>query len=316
MKQFTVSIIIPIYNAEDFLAETINSVLNQTYKNIEVILVDDHSTDGSYDLAEQFKDEKITLVKNPKKGACAARNYGFELSTGDYIQYLDADDLLSLHKIEKQLQQFQQFGNNIICSGVWGRFHDSVSEVIWEQHDINKDYENPIEWLIDSWSGKGMMAVHCWLVPREIIKKAGPWNENLLLNQDGEFFSRVLLNAKAIKFCKNAEVYYRSGNVNSISQQNQLSIEKASSLLESFELYQKNCQDYIELETVKKGLGENYLNFMYQFYPLFPELLKRAEVQFYALGHHKMWTVGGEKFKKLANFIGFKNALKLKKLLN
>lgn len=298
-----------------FLKETFQSVVNQSHTNLEVFIIDDGSTDGSFDYAASFDDTRFLVKKNKGKGACAARNYGFELSQGDYIQFLDADDLLSPNKIESQLQLFQEFGDDIVCSGIWGRFHKSISEAKWEHQHINKDYNKPIEWLVDSWSGKGMGQTSIWLTHRSLIKKAGLWNENLLLNQDGEFFSRVLLNAKTIKFCKEAKVYYRSGNVNSITQQDQLRIEKASSLLESFELYQKNCKPFIELDIVKKGLGQNYLNFIYQFYPLFPNLLKRAEVQFYGLGHQKMWSVGGDTFKKLARIMGFKNALKLKKVL-
>ncbi|WP_405606337.1 glycosyltransferase family 2 protein [Polaribacter sp. Asnod1-A03] len=312
-----VSIIIPAFNAESYIEETVESVLNQSYKNIEIIIIDDYSTDNTSSILKRLEDKNLSFIKvfkNYGKGACAARNYGFELSDGDYIQYLDADDILDSLKVEKQMQLFEEFGNEIICSGVWGRFYNSPEDVKWENQNINKDYEKPIDWLVDSWNGNGMGQTSVWLTHRSLIKKAGKWNEDLTLNQDGEFFSKVLLKAKEIKFCKDAKVYYRSGNSESISQQNRLSFKKASSLLQSYELYQKNCKENMNSEKVKKSLGENYLNFIYQFYPLYPELQKRAEEKFYTLGHQKMWPVGGENFKKIGKIIGLKNALKLRSL--
>jgi glycosyltransferase involved in cell wall biosynthesis len=314
-----VSVIIPSFNASEYIIDTIDSVLDQIYKDIEIIIVDDYSEDNTWSIIKSYRDkypDLIRIFKNKSKGACAARNYGFELSKGDYIQYLDADDILHPSKIENQLQLFKQFGNEIVCSGIWGRFYNSIDTVVWEDQKINKNYDAPVNWLIDSWNGKGMGQTSIWLTHRILIEKAGKWNEKLLLNQDGEFFLRVLLKAKAIKFCEEAKVYYRSGNTRSISQQNRWSYEKATSLLLSFELYQQNCKQFIEYEGVKKGLGQNYLNFIYQFYPLFPDLLKKSEESFYHLGFKKIWPVGGEKFKKIANVIGFKNLLIIRELVN
>jgi len=310
-----VSIIIPAFNAAAYIEETVASVLNQTYNEIEIIIIDDYSTDNTWSILTKLEEKHLSFIKvfkNYGKGACAARNYGVALSCGDYIQYLDADDVLHPLKIATQLQLFKEFGNEIVCSGIWGRFYDAIENVKWEHQFINKDYNKPIEWLVDSWGGKGMGQTSVWLTHRSLIEKAGKWNESLSINQDGEFFSRVLINAKAIKFCKESKVYYRSGNLESISQQNKLSLKKASSLLKSLELYQKNCKDYLELEIVKKGLAQNYLSFIYQFYPLFSDLQKRAEKNFFNLGYKKMWPTGGKSFMKIAKIIGFKNALKLR----
>jgi glycosyltransferase involved in cell wall biosynthesis len=309
-----VSIIIPAFNASDFIDEAVYSVLNQTYQNIEIIIIDDNSTDDTFLKAKKLENtfpELIKVYTNKGKGACAARNFAFTKSTGDYIQYLDADDLLHPSKIENQLRLFKQYGNKIVCSAEWGRFYDSIESVVWSNQLVNKNYDAPINFLVDSWNGKGMMAVHCWLVPRALIKKAGKWNDNLIINQDGEFFSRVLLNAKAIISCKNAKVFYRSGISSSITEKNKFSYIKAKSLLLSFDLYIENCRDYMDRTEVKKGIAQNYLIFMYQFYPLYPDLLKRAEEQFIELGFRKMWPVGGRRFNSLSNLIGFKNALRI-----
>jgi len=316
MSEVTVSVIIPVFNAAEYLIDTLNSVCNQTYQNIEVIIVDDGSTDASLELAKRYDDDRFIIAKNKGKGACAARNYGFELSTGDYIQYLDADDLLSVDKIKKQVEILNEYENDIIVSAVWGKFISSKTKVIWENHLLNKNFDPAYKWLSDSWKGNGVGQTAIWLTPRKLIEKAGPWNENLKINQDGEFFSRVLMNAKAVQFCEGAKVYYRSGNANSISQKNKFSKEKAESLLLSFQLYKSHAVSLGLLDKLKEGIAQNFLMFMYQFYNQFKDLVAIAESEFYSLGYKKMWPVGGEKFKKISSVIGFKTALKTRDLLS
>ncbi len=310
----TVSIIIPIYNAELFLRETMASVLSQAYPKIEVVLIDDASTDGSYNLALEYEAPTVIVRKNRRKGACAARNYGLELSTGDYIQYLDADDLLSPNKIKKQIALLQ-FNMDFIASCKWGRFYGSKDTVQWEKQLINKDYETPSQWLADSWLGGGMAQTAVWLTPRKLIEMAGPWNEELQLNQDGEFFSRVLLTSKGITFVRGCGVYYRSGLANSISKKRHYRRDKAESLLKSYQSYKEHIESYGILQNLKTALGNNFLMFIYEYHTHFPDLSRIAENEFYELGHQKMWPVGGARFQKITKLIGLRNALLLKKII-
>lgn len=310
-----VSVIIPSYNSINSLEETLDSVINQTYQNIEVIIVDDHSADGSFDLAKTFESDTIKVVKNTGKGACAARNYGFSLSQGDYIQFLDADDLLSPNKIEKQVDKLHELEEDCIVTGIWGRFRNDISEVIWSNQKVNRSFNPAHRWLMESWKGGGMGQTAIWLTPRKLIKKVGNWNEELKINQDGEFFSRVLMNSKQVVFCEDAKVYYRSGNPNSISQSQKFSKEKAESLLFSYQLYKSQAKDFGLIDDLKSGLANNFLMFIYQFYGQFKDMVDIAEQEFYDLGYQKMWSVGGQKFKKLASIIGFKTTLKLRKWL-
>jgi glycosyltransferase involved in cell wall biosynthesis len=100
-----VSIIIPVYNSAKYLAETIQSALNQTWPDIELVLINNGSTDNSLAIAESFGSEKLKIFSQENKGAGGARNRGLQEAKGDYIQFLDADDLLSPDKIEKQVAQ-------------------------------------------------------------------------------------------------------------------------------------------------------------------------------------------------------------------
>lgn len=100
-----VSIIVPVYNSEKYIKETIESIKKQTYKNWELILVDDKSTDKSIKLIEEFKEERIKLLKLERNsGAAVARNTGIEIAKGRYITFLDSDDFWEYNKLEKQVE--------------------------------------------------------------------------------------------------------------------------------------------------------------------------------------------------------------------
>ena len=102
-----VSVITPMYNCEKFISETIESVLNQTYTNWEMIIIDDCSTDKSKQIVKQYieRDKRIRLIAlNENSGAAVARNKGIEVSSGRFIAFLDGDDLWEPNKLEKQIQ--------------------------------------------------------------------------------------------------------------------------------------------------------------------------------------------------------------------
>lgn len=104
-KELLVSIIVPVFNAEKFLKETINSVLNQTYENWELLLVNDKSTDKSTDIIKSFKDKRIKLIElKQNSGAAVARNTGIKAARGSFICFIDSDDLWKKTKIEKQVK--------------------------------------------------------------------------------------------------------------------------------------------------------------------------------------------------------------------
>ena len=104
-KQELVSVIIPVYNAGKFIGETIESVLNQTYENIELILVNDCSTDNSVEIIKSIKDKRIKLINNEVNSkAAVSRNNGIKVAQGRYICYLDADDKWDKDKLKKQIE--------------------------------------------------------------------------------------------------------------------------------------------------------------------------------------------------------------------
>lgn len=126
------SIIIPVYNVESWLEECLDSLLNQTYENIEIILVNDGSTDSSLDICEVYakKDSRIQVLSQENQGQAMARNYGLTKATGEYILFMDSDDYLSNQAcIEKFIQIFQEKKCEVIYTS-YCRFEDETREII------------------------------------------------------------------------------------------------------------------------------------------------------------------------------------------
>src|SRR5687767_14774856 len=118
-----VSILIPAYNAEQWIASTIESALAQTWQRKEVIIVDDGSTDGTLTAARRLASGSVRVIAQDNQGASGARNTAFAACQGDYIQWLDADDVLHPEKVAKQLFRLTESSNpRALLSGPWGAF--------------------------------------------------------------------------------------------------------------------------------------------------------------------------------------------------
>ena len=119
-KMQKISVIIPVYNVEKFLPQCLNSIIHQTYKNLEIIIVDDGSTDHSCDIYEKFAkhDKRIKIIKQKNKGVSAARNNGLSHATGDYVHFMDSDDYIDLDYYEKMITANKNIAADIIASGV------------------------------------------------------------------------------------------------------------------------------------------------------------------------------------------------------
>lgn len=307
-----VSIIIPLHNAESYISETLQSCLKQTYENIEVLVVENGSSDDSLLKAKAIKDQRLKVFKIYEANAAAARNYGYQKATGDFISFLDADDVLAPNKIELQVKTLVKNPVGCIASCAWAKFNKVIDEAkilpqpIWT-------VKNPIDWCVGSWKGAGIMIPGCWLIPRMIIEKAGLWDERLSLHDDGEFMCRVLLASKNQVFVNDTCVYYRQ--VEGSLSRNNKSEKAAVSALEVCKSYERNILNYSKNEAVCYALAYNYRSFIYEFYPNHKQLLNEAQNHIQNLNCSKLPLVGGENFKKLTMILGFKNSLYLKQIL-
>jgi glycosyltransferase involved in cell wall biosynthesis len=213
-----VSILIPAFNAERWIADTIRSALAQTWPTKEIIVVDDGSSDRTRVVARQFASSNVKVVEQSHQGASAARNRALACAQGDYVQWLDADDLLARTKIEAQLNAVREQNRPLtLLSSAFGIFYWRPRKARFNRTSIWCDLE-PIEYLLRSFSLNLWMSPLAWLVSRELTNRAGPWNERLTLNDDGEYFCRVVAASETVQFVPNALGYYRQSGSGQLSR--------------------------------------------------------------------------------------------------
>src|SRR5437870_3613823 len=170
-----VSVIIPCRNGARWLADAIESSLGQTWRDLEVIVVDNGSADASLQVARRYQSPSLAVMECARPGASAARNAGLERARGDFIQFLDADDVLDRDKIRLQMERLACAPPSSVAAGAWARFRCEPREAVFSPEPVWRD-SAPEEFLISSWLGGGMMPSFAWLTPRAAIDQAGPWN--------------------------------------------------------------------------------------------------------------------------------------------
>ena len=212
MKQL-VSILIPAFNAEKWLSLSLQSAVDQTWLRKEVIVVDDGSKDATLEIANNFVSPAVKVVSQRNRGASAARNKALSLAQGDYIQWLDADDILARDKVERQMVGADPGHSSMtLLSCAWGKFCIDWKSATFAADSLWEDLE-PVEWLFRKVEQNLWMAIETWLVSRKLTEMSGAWNERLSLDDDGEYFARVVSNSEKIRFVPEAKVYVRRGNI-------------------------------------------------------------------------------------------------------
>lgn len=203
-----VSIIIPCYNAQKWIAEAISSCLQQTYRNIEIIVIDDGSTDDSFDIIKGFS-RQIICQTQPHRGGNSARNCGLKLAQGEYIQFLDADDYLFPEKIARQVNFLEQTGADIVYGDWRHQYHRHDGQVILEPIQIPGAQTDILESLLGTW----WVALASLLYRRQAIERTAGWDESLEAAQDRDFFINVVLDGAQVVYQPGCyAVYRRYGN--------------------------------------------------------------------------------------------------------
>ena len=312
-----VSILIPLYNAEKYISETIESALVQTYANIEILIYDDGSIDNSLKIALQYanKYENIKVFTHENCGAQITRNKLFELSSGAYIQYLDADDLLHKNKIKEQMDLLKDYDHRTVVFGQWSTFYNSdLSGVRFKRLSVYRNYNDPICFLIDLWANLEAVSPHAWLVPRVLIEESDKWNLALIKNQDGEFFARIVAKSNKIVFSENSKVYYRLDSQNSVSKN--FSDKAVESVLLSIDSYANVLDEYMDRPNSKFALAKIYSNFMFSIYPEHLKLIQTIEARLKFLGYEEPLPIKDFKVIKLSyKIFGAYNMMKILKFI-
>jgi len=186
-KRLKVSVIIPTYNRKAFLPEAIDSVLNQTYRDIEIIVVDDGSTDGTGDLLKERYGDTIRYYYKANGGCASARNAGIKISEGEYIAFLDSDDMFLPEKLEDQAAVLDSHRN---VGLVYSDSYALAGKEMKLSHSIRPDKNRLIALPLFMTT---FLANGSFLVRRECIEKAGYYSERLRYNEDTDFLLRIAL---------------------------------------------------------------------------------------------------------------------------
>ncbi|MBC7451834.1 MAG: glycosyltransferase family 2 protein, partial [Cytophagales bacterium] len=182
----SISVIIPVKNRADLISDTLNSILNQSRPPHEIILVDDASTDTLKQVIEPYG-ERITYLKSRGQGPGAARNTGLAHARGEYIQFFDSDDIMSVNKLEVQASLLE---NNSDAGFVYGPYVAAREvEHQWFASDVIMQYfplsQRPLQHMI----AEGWCAItQSCLFDRKVIEKAGLWREDLMTHEDKEYW--------------------------------------------------------------------------------------------------------------------------------
>jgi glycosyltransferase involved in cell wall biosynthesis len=305
MSPHLVSIIMPCYNSGLFIGDAIRSVLNQTYSNFELIIINDGSTDNSQEIIDSINDSRVKSFYQSNRGQDAALNVGYKFSSGEFIKFLDSDDIINPKMIEIQVRALAD-NPECVAYGEWFRFFgkDPVEGDITPPLNYWKNYE-PLDFLLADDDGP-MLQCGIMLLPRKLIELSGPWDERLILYNDTEFFYRLILKSKGIVFTHGAVLFYRSGNGYSLS--NQLSRKYFESTYLASNLVAKGLLEKENSERTRRCISNIFFRRLFDLYPSFPDLAKKHKEQIKLYGSPDLRIKGGRLFNFCYNVLGWKAA--------
>ena len=312
-----VSIVIPAYWAEAYIAETLESVVNQTYANIEAFVVDDGSDDGTVDLAKGYASDKLRVIRQENSGACVARNRGLALSKGKYVQFLDADDVLSNDKIEEQVKVLEKQPD---CMAVSPTVHfmngeDYLSMSPREESNWIFDTDDVVDFLVRLYGGYGerwMVQTSAWLTPKAICERIGPWNEKLLINQDGEYFARAVLASRGIRTSGGMNYYRRFVSGSNVSAKYN-KMENLESAVLSLQLIDEYIGRHTRSDAYQRAMATLFREIAINAYPMFPKIVETCEARVRNSGQHPSLPVmGGRIVEVIKKTLGWKAAKQIR----
>ena len=297
-----VSIIIPTYNVEEYIEECINSVFAQTYKNIEVICIDNNSTDNTWKRLEELKVKcpNLILDKEPKSGAPSARNKGLSLAKGEWIQFLDADDLLLPNKIEHQVTLVETTKCNLI-------YANYIRRAVKGKESKSNLNDGDL-WLNLFNTSLGITSSNFW--KKEILFELQGWDESLKSSQEYNLLFKYLKKTENIVLDKEHLTIIRereSGQISNINRGANLKryIELRIEILKYLKSIEKDKDIFHQLlfdkirEYSKIDVNQS-IDWYYKYY----------EKSFYP----KNTTVNSRLYLILYKYLGFRIAEKLKRL--
>lgn len=209
-----ITVIIPVYNAEKYIAECLESLINQTYKNLEIIVINDGSKDNSGTICDQYKekDSRIQVIHKENGGVSLARNSGLEIAKGKYIAFVDGDDYLDKEYFEKMLKILKEKQVDIVLCG-FNRVYDNNIEKVTKGKSLIMNKEEFLTDILNVQGGAGI--VHSKLWKKEVIQGTN-FDKNIKIGEDSYFCIQAVKNVNNVYVLDEALYNYRFNNESAV----------------------------------------------------------------------------------------------------
>lgn len=243
METPLVSVIVPVYKVEKYLDECVESIVNQTYRNLEIILIDDGSPDGSPQLCDNWahKDPRVMVIHKPNGGLSDARNAGLEIAKGEYVMFVDSDDFIDKNTISDLLTNITDTDSDIACGGIYKYYDANSIHNIYNEHlqsDITVfDSLQSLKNLLNSMCDCSSV---CKLYRSSVIRNSrfikGRYNEDVI------FLFYIYKKCNRIVYSRHRYYYYRATIGSVTSQLSEKTMDQLRNMIE--------MEDYIKSESL------------------------------------------------------------------
>lgn len=239
-----ISVIVPVYNAEKFLSQCIESILGQTYKNIELILINDGSTDNSLNICYHYKalDSRVIVIDKKNEGVSATRNLGLEIARGDYIGFVDSDDYIEKNMYETLLTQLEKDGSEVVAM-----IEYSINQPVHLVFDDKTNIVSGREALKNLLLLRFPTSLWAYLYSKDALGNMR-LNEDIHFFEDFEFNFRVLSKVNKVSVCKHKLYNYRlnegSINMQKLNDKKLTCLKVYDSILKYIQAYEENLDTY------------------------------------------------------------------------
>lgn len=306
-----ISVLMACYNAEQFVLEAVESVLNQTFSDFEIVLVNDGSTDASIEKVGAIRDPRFRYISQENQGASRARNEAFSLSRGEFVIFFDADDIMKSTHLESLLARVRS-NQDIVAFSPWVRFTKLPLPGFEQTLASHRDMSGP-SWLVTEWRhARPMMQSGMFLLPRYLIENYGGWDENLSLIDDFEFFGRILSKVGTMAFAPTAGLYYRSEIKDSLSRRR--SPEAIKSAILALKGGTSNLLAAMDTPEARLSCANCLQDFIFLVYPHYRSYRRDVERIVAGLGGSDLKPDGPPGFQRLRSIVGWKLARQIQRL--
>jgi hypothetical protein len=279
-------------------------------RDLEIIVVDDGSSDGSKDVLAAVKDPRLKIIHGDNRGAAAARNRAYAASSGAFVLYLDADDLITPEHIARLLAVLADTRGKLALSE-WDRFQHDPGEAKFPGRETYIDATGA-QWLAIDWmTARPMTQCGMALIPRNLVEAHGGWNERLSLIDDFEFFARIIARSSGVKHAPGARLYYRSNRQGSLSGRK--TRKSAESAFQSLMLGTMHLIEAENSSTSRRACANVLQDFDYTYYPEHSDLREKARARAAELGGADLSPDGPPGFQRLRRIVGWRAARRVQR---